>query len=326
MNIKKIFKGLSIALLCACTCSAQITDTATLRGYINANIVPNGTRSITATILNTGLNGLLNVSNANANNAFKGVTLNFPSYMSGSGTVTGPGTGVFNIGFLNQSGTNGSRVVFSSPAGGASGAIGWNLLSAADISSGQFNTGRLGTGTASGTAVLRGQGTTMATWGTLLPSDVGAVPVTRNIITVLPLTGGGPLSSDLTLSVPNASETDSGVVNNVAQNFRGLKTFIDTVPTSYVSTGGTNFPDGAALTVRNKAVLNNSGAFLRLNPTSALNVERTAYIGALSNTSGPSTTFPTIVIGHNNGSAYNERMRIDALGRVGIGTASPGAT
>lgn len=40
--------------------SQTITDTATLRSYINANIVPNGTKSITAQMLNRIMNGYLN--------------------------------------------------------------------------------------------------------------------------------------------------------------------------------------------------------------------------------------------------------------------------
>jgi|GEM_PF-6414818 len=61
MKSKCFLIGLCIGLILACSCSAQITDTATLRSYINSNIVPNGTRSITATQLNTSFNGILNV-------------------------------------------------------------------------------------------------------------------------------------------------------------------------------------------------------------------------------------------------------------------------
>lgn len=40
---------------------SQITDSAVLRAYINANFVPNGVRSITGTQLNNAFNGMLNV-------------------------------------------------------------------------------------------------------------------------------------------------------------------------------------------------------------------------------------------------------------------------
>lgn len=57
------FKILIIFFVAFCLgkVDAQISDTAVLRNYINANIVPNSTRSITATILNNSLIGLLNV-------------------------------------------------------------------------------------------------------------------------------------------------------------------------------------------------------------------------------------------------------------------------
>lgn len=75
---------LIIGLLLSISLQAQITDTAVLRNYINANIVPNGTRSITATQLNTSLIGLLNVTEAaSANNIY-----NTNGTLTGSRDVT----------------------------------------------------------------------------------------------------------------------------------------------------------------------------------------------------------------------------------------------
>ncbi|MBV7529048.1 hypothetical protein [Chitinophaga sp. sic0106] len=59
MKLKLLIIGLFLGYCSAA--SAQITDTSILRSYINANIVPNSTRSITATQLSISLNGLLNV-------------------------------------------------------------------------------------------------------------------------------------------------------------------------------------------------------------------------------------------------------------------------
>jgi len=57
MKIKLLILGILLSTMA----SAQISDTATERNYINANIVPNSTRSITATQLNTIFNGYLNI-------------------------------------------------------------------------------------------------------------------------------------------------------------------------------------------------------------------------------------------------------------------------
>ncbi|SHN45960.1 SGNH/GDSL hydrolase family protein [Chitinophaga sp. CF418] len=54
---------LILSLFVALSSTAQINDTAVLRNYINANVIENGTRSVTATQLYYSLTGLLNVSN-----------------------------------------------------------------------------------------------------------------------------------------------------------------------------------------------------------------------------------------------------------------------
>lgn len=57
--MKRFF--LFFALLCPLYSWAQISDTAVLRSYVNANIVPNGSRAINAAHLNAIFNGTLNV-------------------------------------------------------------------------------------------------------------------------------------------------------------------------------------------------------------------------------------------------------------------------
>lgn len=54
---------LIVSLFLALSSTAQINDSAVLRNYINANVIENGTRSVTATQLYYSLTGLLNVSN-----------------------------------------------------------------------------------------------------------------------------------------------------------------------------------------------------------------------------------------------------------------------
>jgi len=56
--MKKLYLILSIFICFGA--KSQISDTNILRGYINANIIPNGTRQITATQLNIILKGVMN--------------------------------------------------------------------------------------------------------------------------------------------------------------------------------------------------------------------------------------------------------------------------
>lgn len=69
-------KKIIIILLAACmgfAVKAQtISDSATLRNYINQNIIPNSTRSITASQLNAILNGILNTMNTKGGTSVPG--------------------------------------------------------------------------------------------------------------------------------------------------------------------------------------------------------------------------------------------------------------
>src|SRR5258708_2095596 len=56
--MRRLILGLVLGL--SIVANAQISDTGSLRTYINAHIVPNGNRSITAKNLNDVLNGYLN--------------------------------------------------------------------------------------------------------------------------------------------------------------------------------------------------------------------------------------------------------------------------
>jgi len=80
--MKKIILGL--LLVTSLSAAAQpLTDTGAVRAYINAHIVPNGTRSITAQQLNTSLNGILNVF---------GTTPTLQQVFSSGTTLTGNNT------------------------------------------------------------------------------------------------------------------------------------------------------------------------------------------------------------------------------------------
>lgn len=67
---------------------------------------------------------------------------------------------------------------------------------------------------ANSTGWLYNNGTGTFSYSTPTAADVGAVPTTRTVSTTAPLSGGGALSSNLTLSMPAATSTQNGYLTS----------------------------------------------------------------------------------------------------------------
>lgn len=118
------------------------------------------------------------------------------------------------------------------------------------------------------------------------PSDTSRVPITRNVGTMAPLTGGGDLSSNLTLSIPAASSSVDGYLTKTDwATFNGKQAALGFTPINKAGDTGIGDMDlgsGKVFKVNGVQVVSAQGAVVA-NATggAVVDVEARAAINAL---------------------------------------------
>jgi hypothetical protein len=161
----------------------------------------------------------------------------------------------------------------------------------------------------------------------LSPKGSGAVTTIAPVVVSNPTVSTSPTTGALTVVGGAGIGGKLFVANSINANAGGF--FLGGVNTIYTaSSAAATWPYVAANTgttvgIANGSNTDSSGSFYQMSVRNTLNLLQNAYIGTIS-TTGAGVYSPSMVFGTQSGSSsYQERMRIDSAGNVGIGTSSP---
>jgi hypothetical protein len=151
---------------------------------------------------------------------------------------------------------------------------------------------------ANATGWLYNNGSGTFSYSTPTASDVGAVPTSRTISTTTPLSGGGALSSNLTLSMPAATTSVSGYLTSTDWNTFNNKGSGTVTSVSVVSANGLAGTVATATTT--------PAITLSTTVTGLLKGNGTAISAATSGTDyAPATSGSSILYGNGSGGFNN---------------------
>ncbi|MFN3698108.1 MAG: tail fiber domain-containing protein [Pseudobdellovibrio sp.] len=153
-------------------------------------------------------------------------------------------------------------------------------------------------------------------------SALGYTPVSSSASSQWTTSGTTISYSSGNVGIGTSNPTNALEVNGAAQFTQSIVSTGSSSQYTGSSTAQT-VPTAVQVRVSNTSNVNNSLSQLYLTANNSNGITQRGYFGLISN-SGAGTYTPTIVIGAQNGvSSFNELMRINSSGQVGMGTTSP---